>query len=172
MARAVKLKANETSDWVLIQGLHRDKLGFYLDYLVQCECDHQILSNVDDEVRKWSVPNDFKLRFLLRTLVRKAIEHMRECAHQGDRPPSQCRNSSNTAGDILSQERLVYFMRDILEYSTRDTALLIGINDSRVEHLLSLARRRIDMTDGPSAFELHTPEWTRFRWKFVDLHLR
>jgi len=65
----------------------------------------------------------------------------------------------------------VYFMRDILEYCTRDTSLMIGITDAQVEKLLSFARRRIDMTEGPSSLEIETPGWTYFRWKFVDLHV-
>jgi hypothetical protein len=62
-------------------------------------------------------------------------------------------------------------MRDILEYSTRDTSLLIGITDAQAEELLSFARKRIDMTEGPASLEIHTPEGIYFRWNFVELHL-
>ena len=51
-------------------------------------------------------------------------------------------------------------MRDILDYSTRDTSLLIGITHAQVEKLLSFARKRVDMTEGPSSLEIEAPEGT------------
>lgn len=168
MTLTAKVCPDDGAMWDEALSLYRGQLEFYLDYLVPCECDHQILVKVEAEVRERSVANEFRLRFLARTLVRNVIQHLRECTHQGE--TSQSPAEDNVAAEIPAQERLVYFMRDILEYSTRDASLLIGMTDAQVEKLLSFARRRIDMTEGPSSLEIQAPESTYFRWKFVDLH--
>jgi Sigma-70, region 4 len=170
MARAVKLHSHDRADWDNALALYREQLRFYLDYLIQCECDHQILATVEDDVRERSVPDDFKFGFMVRTLVRKVIEHLRGCTHQRESSFRLIHDPQSPAASIPAQERMVYFMRDILGYSTRDTSLLVGISDSHVERLLSFARKRIDMTEGPSFLEIETPGWTVFRWKFMDLH--
>ena len=157
--------------WDHALALYHEQLRFYLDYLVPGECDLQILAEIDSEVRDRFVPDDFKLRFLSRALVRKVIKHLRDRTHQRESSPASAEDWSNSAESLPAQERLVYFMRDILEYCARDTSLMIGITDAQVEKLLSSASRRIDMTDGPSSLEIETPGWTYFRWKFVDLHV-
>jgi hypothetical protein len=170
MTRTAKVCPDDGAGWDETLSLYRGQLEFYLDYLVPCECDHQILAKVEAEVRGRSVEDEFKLRFLTRTLIRHVIQHLCECTSQRNASHSPARR--NAVIETPEQERLVYFMRDILEYSTRDTSLLIGMTDAQVEKLLSFARRRIDMTEGPSAFEIQAPESTYFRWKFVDLHRR
>lgn len=168
--RAVKLISDDKRAWDEALTLYREQLGFYLEYLAPCQCDHQILAKVETEVRERSVPDEFKLPFLLRTLVRNVILHLRGCSQSKGTWERSAEDSSAVAY-IPGQERLVYFMRDILEYSTRNTSLMIGITDAQVEKLLSFARKRIDMTEGPSSLEIETPEWTYFRWKFLDLHV-
>ncbi len=170
MTRAVKLISDDRRAWDEALALYREQLGFYLDYLAPCACDHQILAKVETEVRERSVPDEFKLRFLTRALVRNVILHLHDCA-QSQQTSLRSAEDSSAAAYVPAQERLVYFMRDILEYSTRDTSLLIGITDAQVEKLLSFARKRIDMTEGPSSLEIEMPGSTYFRWKFVDLHV-
>jgi DNA-directed RNA polymerase specialized sigma24 family protein len=41
-------------------------------------------------------------------------------------------------------ERAVYFLSEILHYSRRDTALLLGISDCSVEQLIRFGRKRIE----------------------------
>ena len=48
------------------------------------------------------------------------------------------------------QERVVLFLRDVLDYSRRDVSLLVGISDMQADQLLSLARRRV--AGGTTAF--------------------
>ena len=167
------LRANVRSDdgagWDKALSLYRGQLEFYMDYLVPCDCDHQILAKVEAEVRERAVADEFKSRFLIRTLVRSVIQHLRECTNQRNASHFPARGDSVI--EIPVQERLVYFMRDILEYSTRDTSLLIEMTDAQVEKLLSFARNRIDMTHGPYSLEIQESESTYFRWTFVDLHL-
>ena len=171
MAQATKSISNNESEWEEAVALYREQLRFYLDYLIRCQCDHKILAKVEAEVRERSVPNEFKLSFLTRTLVRNVIQHLRECTQERESSSRHAQGSPNTPANLTVQERMVYFMRDILEYSTRDTSLLIGITDAQVERLLSFARRQIDMTEGPSTLEIESPDGTYFKWKFVDFHL-
>ena len=168
MTLTAKLFPDDWTSWDEALSLYQGQLEFYLDYLVPCECDHQILAKVEAEVRERSVADEFKLRFLTRTLVRSVIQHLRECTHQ--RNVSHSTPQGNSVAEIPAQERLVYFMHEILEYSTRDASLLIGMTDAQVEKLLSFARRRIDMAEEPSSLEIQASESTYFRWKFVDLH--
>lgn len=167
----MKLISDDRTGWEGALALYREQLGFYLKYLVPCECDHQILAKTESEVRDRSVPDEFKLRFLSRTLVQNVIYHLRECNRERGTSPVSTEDPSASATGIPAQERLVYFMRDILEYCTRDTSLLIGMTDAQVEKLLSFARKRIDMTEGPSSLEIEEPGWIYFQWKFRDLHL-
>lgn len=136
MTRTVKSHSQQSADWDEALRIFRDQLGFYLDYLITCNCGQKILAAVEVEVRERFVPEEFKLRFMMRTLVRKVIEHLRECLDLTESSQNCNLVVSNGAGDIPAQERLVYFMRDILEFSTRDTSLLIGITDAQVESLL------------------------------------
>jgi len=171
MVRPVKSILSESAEWDDALAFHREQLRSCVDYLIRCECDHQILGKVEAEVRGRSVPNEFKLRFLTRALVRRAIQHLRECTQGTESSCSLAQDSPKCAATLTAQERVVYFLRDILEYPTRDTSLLIGITDAQVEKLLSFARKRIDMTEGPSVLEIEIPHGIYFKWKFVDLHL-
>lgn len=172
MTRAVKLHSDERTEWGEVMAVYRGQLMFYLDYLLDCNCGEAILGRVEVEVGERCVADDFKHRFLLRTLVRTVIEHLTECTHQWESTQVRALKSRNLVANIPGLERLVYFARDILEYSTRDTSLLIGITDARVEELLLSARKRIDMAEGPSSLKIQTREWTYFRWKLTDLHTR
>jgi len=40
-------------------------------------------------------------------------------------------------------ERAIYFLRDVLHYSRRDSALLLGISDANVDELSRVARKRM-----------------------------
>lgn len=171
MTYTAKIAASNTEGWDEVLALYQGQLAFYLDYLLLCDCNQQLLSRVEADVRERFVPEEFKHRFLLRTLVRIVIQHLQECSGQTKVSHNVAEGSTNLFPEIPQQERLVYFMRDILEYSTRDTSLLLGKTDSQVESLLSIARKRIDMTEGPSSTEIQMPDCTYFRWKFVDLHL-
>lgn len=141
MARAVRAQTNGSAGWDNALATYREQLRFYLDYLLECKCDQQILADVEAEVLVQTVPDEFKQRFLVRTLVRRVIEHLRDCTRERENVERPVRMARNTSSTMSPQERLVYFMRDVLEYSTRDASLLIGITDSNVEKLLSVARK-------------------------------
>jgi Sigma-70, region 4 len=47
------------------------------------------------------------------------------------------------AGMLPWPERAVYLLREVLRYSRRDTALLLGMSDSNIDQLHKFAERRI-----------------------------
>jgi DNA-directed RNA polymerase specialized sigma24 family protein len=121
-------------------------------------------------VKDQSVTDEFKLRYMERVLARHVIRHMREHVQITETIHAAPRDSSAFAGSQPPLERLVYFLRDILEYSTRDASLLMGITDAQVTTLLSTARKRVDTYEGPSSEAIEDQNWVYFRWKFADLH--
>lgn len=170
MLRRSKLGSEDRVSWHEAFGLHQELLRFYLSYLLECDCAEEVLRQIEVDIGNAAVPDAFKLCFMLRSMARNAVQHIRECSQMtrgSDVPLDDSVKSAPPA-----QERIVYFLRDILEYSTRNTSLLIGISDGQVEKVLSFARKRIDMIEGPSSLEIQTPNGMYFRWKFQDLDPR
>jgi len=162
----------EGISWGSAVSLYRDRLGYYVDFLLECDCAAGILERVEADVKHQSVPDEFKLRFMMRALMRRVIQHLREHAQTANGMDSESAEVPAPGKSLPAMERLVYCMRDILEYPTRDVSLLIGITDAQVERLLSYARKRLDMYEGPSSIDIEDANGAYFRWKFVDLHRR
>jgi len=161
---------DDRSSWDEALSLYRGQLSFYLDYLIECDCGDELLLKVEAEVRDRSVPDKFKQRFMLRVLVRHVIQYMRESTRTAEIMHAISYDSSISFNGAPPLERLIYFLRDILEYPTRDAALLVGFPDAQVEKVLSFSRRRIDVYEGPVSIETEDPNGAYFRWKFADLH--
>jgi hypothetical protein len=172
MRRIIKPCANDEASWDQALALYRELLSACLDYLIQCGCDEDIFTKVGNEVRGSIVPDDFKLGYVVRTLGRNVVLHMRECDRIEEHDRFLKYDTPNTVPVLPAQERIVHFLRDVLEYSKRDTSLLIGITDAQADKLLSLARRRLDVTEGPSSVEIESLDRTYFRWKFTEINVR
>ena len=162
----------EGISWDSAVSLYRDQLGYYVDFLLERNCTAGILEKVEADVKHQSVPDEFKLRFMVRALMRRVIQHLSEHLQSADGTRDESAEASAPGKSLPAMERLVYCMRDILEYPTRDVSLLIGTTDVQVERLLSRARRRLDMYEAPSSIDIEDANGTYFRWKFVDLHRR
>jgi hypothetical protein len=169
MTSTTPLRSDYKVSWDASFAQHREQLHFYLDYLLECNCSDLILAAVEDAVKDRSVPDGFKQRFMVRVMVQQIIEHSHEHAELSEPQPASSAPSPVSVRRAPAMERLVYFMRDILEYSTRETSLLIGITDAHVEQLLAFARRRIDMYEGPSSIAIEKPNGGYFRWRFNEL---
>lgn len=65
-------------------------------------------------------------------------------------------SGSQLFGDLPWAERAAYFLRDVLQYSKRDSALLLGISDANVDELHRFAKKRLGVPD-----ELHHQSHTR-----------
>jgi len=163
------LHSDDTVSWDATLALCSEQLRFYLDYLLECDCSCELLASVEAAVKNRTVPDRFKQRFLVRVMVEKVIEHSRERAHSPDPMHAKLEFGVVSANRAPILERLIYFMRDILEYSTRETSLLIGITDFHVERLLNIVRKRIDMNEGPSAISIEKPDGAYFRWRMDQL---
>jgi hypothetical protein len=103
MTQTAKVCPDDRASWDEALSLYRGQLEFYLDYLVPCDCDHQIVAKVESEVRERSVADEFKLGFLIRTLVRSVIQHLRECTNQRSFAlscPGQFRRRDSCAGTL------------------------------------------------------------------------
>lgn len=169
MSLASKTCADDKMSWDEALALYGEQLKFYVDYLVECRCGDSLLAKVDAEVRDRSVPDEFKLRFMVRVLIQHVIRHMRECTQGREEQEAESQGSSCESPSL---ERLVYFLRDILEYSARDTSLLIGISDAQTQSLLRMTRRRIEMCATPSPRAVESSDRFYFKWKFTDLDIR
>jgi DNA-directed RNA polymerase specialized sigma24 family protein len=167
-----KMCADDRMSWDDALGLYREQLRFYLDYLIDCDCDDAVLADVESEVKNRYVPDEFKFRFMTRALTRHVIQHMRECTQSGERLDSESDDWADPSRGMPALERLVYFMRDILEYSKRDTSLLIGITDAQTERRLAMARKRLDLSAGSSTLKIESSHEIYFKWNFANLHLR
>jgi hypothetical protein len=172
MRRIIKSSSRAETGWDQALALYREQLRCYLGYLIQCGCGEGILANVEAEVKDSFVSDNFKLRYLVRTLVRNVFRHMRESDHTAENSRFLHSDFPNGVLAIPSQERMVYFLRDVLEYSKRDASLLIGITDAQADNLLSLARKRIDITGEPSSIEIESSPSMYFRMKFTDINFR
>lgn len=171
MAATGRPCSDDRTSWDETLTVYRGQLGVYLDYLIERDCSDDLLVKIEAEVRDRSVPDDFKQRFMLRVLARHVIQHMRESTRTAELMHACSYDLPIPADGTPPLERLVYFLRDVLEYSTRNTALLVGCTDANVEKLLSLARKRIDASAGPASTAIEDPNGAYFCWKLAGPHL-
>ena len=149
---------------------YRGLLAFYAEYQLPCKCTQEILTQVECKARGVIVPDEFKVSYLLRTLVQTVIPHLRQCSRRSSAfDPNSSVNCLIAVDRLTTEERLVYFLREILEYRARDASLLLGISDAQVEKLLSFARRRIERNDQTDTLEIEYAHGQYFRWSFPDL---
>lgn len=92
----------------------------------------------------------FGLASALRSVVKTALAYNLGARDREGSPPSSAafRDEDDVELSLMKlpwPERTVYFLCEILKYSRRDTALLLGISDTNVDQLKRLARRRIDL---------------------------
>lgn len=171
MAVTGRVCSDDRTSWDEALALYRGQLSFYIDYLIERDRSDELLVKIEAEVRDRSVPDEFKRRFMLRVLARHVIQHMRECTRTAEIMHASSYDSSISSDGVLPLERLVYFLRDILEYSTRNTALLVGFTDAQVEKLRSFARKRFDTYAGPVSTEIEDPNGAYFCWNLAGLDL-
>jgi len=84
----------------------------------------------------------------IRAVVKAAIAYKLKnanCASEAEAtatPRHQFRRIPNV-GMLPWPERAVYLLREVLRYSRRDTALLLGMSDANIDQLHKFAERRI-----------------------------
>jgi hypothetical protein len=83
----------------------------------------------------------------IRAVVKAAIAYKRKNADSSEAeapatPRHQFRHIPHV-GMLPWPERAVYLLREVLRYSRRDTALLLGMSDANIDQLHKFAERRI-----------------------------
>ena len=114
----------------------------------------QILSNALTELEGHPFHEGFASTFALRAAVKAALALNTEAA---DSPiemtlPDSVENGrfgGMSIGSLPWPERAVFFLRKVLGYSRRDTALLLGMSDANVDQLYSIAEKRIGSSSHP-----------------------
>jgi hypothetical protein len=143
-------RRSESQDWEPVFAANQARFQLAAGSLLSCAgCIAHVLSEARIQVEAAQIPARFQYGFALRALVQIVLRHLRHC--------SECiRGGVMTAVEsdapfpfkaLPAQERLVYFLRDILGFSRRDVSLLIAITDSQADQLLALARRRIQLSE-------------------------
>ena len=140
-----------------------DVEGTYYDYL-QSHIDNNILNRLRDadpviyakdkpvvqeaekKLKIVDIPETFRFTFALRTVVKSAIAHVKQCDQTSAPVALHVSDRVNCAlvRSLPLPERFVYFLLDQLNYSRRDAGLLVGLSDLQTEQLLSQARKRLD----------------------------
>jgi len=90
----------------------------------------------------------------VREVIKVALERNDEFSEEEFRQPADLTPEWWPAGPLPLDalpwaERAVYYLREILHYARRDTALLLGVSDGEVDGLLTSARQRIGHTSLP-----------------------
>jgi hypothetical protein len=84
----------------------------------------------------------------IRAVVKAAIAYKLKnanCASEAEAPvtPKHQFRRIRHVGMLPWPERAVYFLREVLRYSRRDTALLLGMSDANIDQLHKFAEKRI-----------------------------
>lgn len=92
---------------------------------------------------------EFGQNSAIRAVVKASISYHRRTADSAvkaeasDDAPKYRFPGIPPIGMLPWPERAVYFLREALRYSRRDTALLLGMSDANIEELYIFAKRRI-----------------------------
>jgi hypothetical protein len=119
----------------------------------------QILSNALTELEGHPFHEGFASTFALRAAVKAALALNTEAT---DSPiemtlPDLVENGrlgGISIGSLPWPERAVFFLRKVLGYSRRDTALLLGMTDANVDQLYNIAEKRIGSSRYPFILSL------------------
>lgn len=158
------------SDWEAIFNAQHDRFLFAATTLLTCNrCAREIITEARSLIQEVWISRDFQVAFALRTIVRLAITHRLKYP-EGLSATQYCDHKeidSSVSPPLCTLpflERAVYFLREILGYSRRDTCLMIGMYDSHVDQLLELARARM-----PNGLSDSIREWYRQNLLPIDL---
>lgn len=136
----------DSRDWAPFVRAHRAQFLLTTASLLSCSCRaEEIVKSALEELGGNYVPERFKYKYALRVVVQGALRHLRACPmiSSDDCPEDADQAAECSFGMLPLQERLVLFLRDVLDYSRRDVSLLVGISDAQADRLLLIARRRL-----------------------------
>jgi|GEM_PF-4443044 len=146
MTYILQAKYTNSKDWAPLVCAHRAQFLLTAVSLLSCGCcAEEIVKQALEELGGSYVPERFQYGFALRIVAQGALRHLRACSmtSKNDRSPETDHDAAFSFKTLPLQERVVFFLRDVLDYSRRDVSLMVGISDVQSDRLLSLARRRV-----------------------------
>lgn len=146
LSLATTRQAIEEDAWKDVLDSRRSALLSAIDFLISCDCSESIMQEAEKKLKIVDIPETFRFTFALRTVVKSAIAHVKQCDQTSAPVALHVSDRVNCAlvRSLPLPERFVYFLLDQLNYSRRDAGLLVGLSDLQTEQLLSQARKRLD----------------------------
>lgn len=144
-----KTKTENAELWQAFFDEQRGELTLAARVLLRNRSSAETVLSQALEVLRDATPNEtHRHAYAMRAIVKSAIAH-----NLKNMTPDKVVEISSymreedggmlRIGALPWPERAVYFLRDILRYSRRDTALLLKLSDSNVDQLLGFAQRRV-----------------------------
>jgi hypothetical protein len=154
--RRQEIPPGQAERWRTLFNTHRPTLRAVAEMLSDSSASpEQTLDEAAANLEGSSVRDPFAQVAAIRAVVKAAIAHNREAANsciEAELPgPAQHVFSGDSLVEMLPwRERAVHFLREVLHYSRRNTALLLGMSDADIDQIHELARRRIGDSDNTS----------------------
>ena len=121
--------------------------------LLSCEkCAEAVLTEALGKAELAYIAAGFEFAFTMRTVAGSAIAHAQKCPESSSsHSASLSTPGSNPVAVVIRlpwPERTAFFLREVLNYSKRDSSLLMGMNDSNVEQMVDMAHKRLAAMNG------------------------
>ncbi len=137
---------------------HSEALSSVARILTEGPCPPAVvLIHAESKIRDRDIPEAFRYRYAIRCVVLAALitPPSEECPDGFEL--SDCRtvelaHFEDCMAALPYRERCVVFLRDVLGYSRRETALLLSMGDSQVDDSRNFGRNRLRL-QGPVALE-------------------
>jgi hypothetical protein len=148
MTRA-QYQAKPSGTWPQLFNEQRVTLTAVAEMLVHSRvASGQVLGHALTSLEGSPVRDNFGQICAIRAVVKAAIAYKLKnanCASEAEAPvtPKHQFPRIPQAGMLPWPERAVYFLREVLRYSRRDTALLLGMSDANIDQLHKFAESRI-----------------------------
>ena len=146
------------SQWRDLFASHSEALSSVARILTQGPCSPAvILVNAESKISGTDIPATFRYRYAIRAVVLAALimPSLEECPggfELFDCGTADLAHFEDRMAALPYRERCVVFLRDVIGYSRRETALLLSTSDSQVDDLLYFGRKRL-LLQGPVTIE-------------------
>jgi len=155
-------ETNHGAKWRDLFEEHHSKLSEVAEILLhRSGSKEQILQTAFAELEHHSFSQPFARDLAVRAVVKAAIAYnytnVDSWILTTSSGPIDWEKSGPQALEALPwAERVAHLLREVLHYSRRDTAFLLGISDANVDELCRFARKRLCIPGEP-LHHLHTP---------------
>jgi Sigma-70, region 4 len=142
-------KTNHAEMWRALFEEHHSQLAEVAEILLDCSgSPEQILQMAFAELEHHPLYKPFGQISAVRAVVKAAVAHnytrIDSWIPTTSSGPIDCEHAGPQSLEILPwAERAAYFLHEVLHYSRRDIALLLGISDANVDELSRFARKRM-----------------------------